>query len=153
MKTEYTLPSQEVCAQLDIKHEELESALAAVEEISGCKAPRRPCYSPIGFVESAVALEHQASDDLAYTVAELQRRLTELREHCESATSYLRSIEATYMFVGGATSMNVKVATFDAARDAAAEAARNAGRAADLFQRDWDRRRALARLGGGRQVD
>jgi hypothetical protein len=156
VKAEHVLPSQKVCAQLDIKHEELEDALRAVEEITGCKPPRRPCLTPIGYIESAVALELCADHGLDFAAEELQYRLDELREHCGSAVSYLRSIEATYALVGSATSMDVriysgrrdKIATFDAARDAATEAIRRATHAADTFQIDWERRRAVARLGG-----
>lgn len=144
----YALPSQEVCAQLDIAAENLDRALADIaESIGALNYPRGASF--VAMAESAAAL-HNESEGLNWTsenltITELQKRVDELRDTCVRAKAYVRAIESSPVRVGD---VGLRGGGLVAVCDALADVILAATRAADAFERDWDQRKALARLRG-----
>lgn len=135
-------PSQRVCAQLDIEAEKLDAALTEYAETTGTSTPRGRSFTEM--LESAVALEHQSgegAEDDWHLANQLQDRLDEMRLICARANEHMVKVRRTRHRI----SLNL-FGNLDAAEDALRDAISRAMRAANNFERDWTKRKTLARL-------
>jgi hypothetical protein len=137
-------PSQDVCGQLDIHAEQLDDALAAFARTTGTVYPRAKTFTSMH--ETATAMldgEH----DYAEMNAGFALLLHDMRDICAQSHKYIESVEASLSFVSNVAGMSkLDRGTFSAARDMLQSAIRDATRSADAFERDWEKRKTLARL-------